>query len=104
MYVEQNLYFFGIVIFFSPDVYIFHSGGGSEFVFQNCHVMVTSLGCCCSYKEGAPQSVTFWSSCNVRGKMGEGEMEDDIDMIMEVKFVVCIQNLGGRLVLISIGA
>ena len=73
-------------------------------MFQNCHVMVTSLGCCCSYKEGAPQSVTFWSSCNVRGKMGEGEMEDDIDMIMEVTFVVCIQNLGGRLVLISIGA
>ena len=33
--------------FFSPDVYIFHSGAGSEFVFQNRQMMVISLGCCC---------------------------------------------------------
>ena len=38
--------FIGIVIFI-PDLYIFHSNVGSEVVFQNCQVMVTSLGCCC---------------------------------------------------------
>lgn len=28
-------------------VLIFHNGAGSEVVFQNRHVMVTLLGCCC---------------------------------------------------------
>lgn len=28
-------------------VLIFHNGAGSEVVFQNHHVMVTLLGCCC---------------------------------------------------------
>lgn len=50
--------------------------------------MVTSLGCCCRYRE----------------KMGEGEMENDRGMVTEVEYVVFIRNLGGRLVLIFIMA
>ena len=36
--------------------------------------------------------------------MGAREVEDDIGMVMEVECVVCIRNLGGRLVLIFIMA
>ena len=37
--------------------------------------MVTSFGCCCRYSGCASQSLDCWSSCKMRGKMGEGEME-----------------------------
>ena len=36
--------------------------------------------------------------------MGECEMEDNRDMVVEDECVVCIQNLGGSLVLIFIRA
>ena len=52
----------------------------------------------------APQTPDGWISCNIRGKIGEGEIEDDRGMVMEVERVVRIQNLGGRLVLIFIRA
>ena len=54
---------------------MFHSGAGSEVLFQNRQVIATSLGCCCSIV-GAPQRPDCWSFCNMWGKMGEDEMED----------------------------
>ena len=38
------------------------------------------------------------------GKMGEGEIEGDNDMFTEDEYVVCIQNVGEKLVLIFIRA
>lgn len=38
------------------------------------------------------------------GQMGEGEMDDDRGIVMEVEFVISMQNLGGRLVFIFIKA
>ena len=89
--------FIGIVIF-TPDVYIFYSDAGSEVVFRNRQVMVTSFGCYSS--GGASKSPDCWGSCNVQGKTGEGEMENDRGMVMVDECVVYIRNLGGRLVLI----
>ena len=56
-------------------------------------VIVISLGCCCRHSVGAPQSSDYWSSCNVQGKIVEGEMDDDRGMVKEVEGT---QNLGGR--------
>ena len=57
-------------------------------------VIVISLGCCCCrHSVGAPQSSHYWSSCNVQGKIVEGEMDDDRGMVKEVEGT---QNLGGR--------
>ena len=96
--------FLGIV-FFSLDLCIFHSDVGSKVVFQKCQVMATSLVYCFRYSWynwGAPQCLDYWSSCDLRGKMGEGDMESDKSMVMEDECVVFIQNLDGRLVLIFI--
>ena len=80
----------------NPDVYKFHTGAGSEVVFQNRQVIVASLSCCCMYSGGTPQSHNCWSSCNLQGKVGYGEKEDDGAIVMEVECVVCQQNLGFR--------
>ena len=49
---------------------------------------------------GAPHQ----SSCNVWGKMGEGEMEDDRGIFIGDECEVDMQNLGGRLVLMLMRA
>ena len=54
-------------------------------------VIVTSLGYCCR-QSGRPPSPDCWSSCNVRGKMGE----DEKGMVIEVEDMVCVQNVGGK--------
>ena len=45
--------------------------------FQNGKVMVISVGCCCRYNSSTPQSPNCLNSCNMWGKMGEGELEYD---------------------------
>ena len=59
--------------------------------------MVTSFGCCW-YSGGAPQSLNFWNSCNVREKMGAGGMAGDSGINMEDVCVEGMRNVGGRLV------
>ena len=63
-------------------------GAASKVVFQNRQVMITSLGCCCSYSRGAPQSLNCWGYCTVWGMMGEGGMEDDRGTVMKDECVV----------------
>ena len=53
--------------------------------------MVTSFGCSCVDGSGAAQSPSNWRSCRVRGKMGEGGI-DDRGILMEVEGA---SNLGG---------
>ena len=65
---------------------------------QNRQVIVISFGCCW-YSGGAPQSPDFWSSCNVRGKMGAGRMEGDNGIVIEDVCGCDMQNLAERLVL-----
>ena len=62
--------------------------------FQNCQVMVTSFGWCCCSSE-TPPSPGCWSSCNVRGNIGAGEMEGDSGIFMEEICGNDMQNLGG---------
>ena len=50
---------------------------------QKHQVMVTSFGYCRVDGRGAPQSPNRWRPSKVRGKMGEGEMEDDRGIVME---------------------
>ena len=70
-------------------------------MFQNRREMITFLGCCCCrYSAGAPPE----PHCNVRGKMGAGEMEDNRGIVMEGECVVGVQNLGGRLLLMLLRA
>ena len=49
--------------------------------------MVTSFGCSCVDGLGASQSPSCWRSCKVRGKMGEGGI-DDRDIVMGVEWKV----------------
>ena len=53
--------------------------------------MVTSFGCCCADCREALQNPNCWRSCKIWGKMGEGEIEGDKDMLMEVE---CVWTLG----------
>ena len=53
---------------------------------------------CCWHSGGAPQSLDCWSSCNARGKMGAGRMEDDSGIITEDLSGCEGQNLGRRFV------
>ena len=46
--------------------------------------MVTSFGCSCVDGPGATQSPSRWRSCKVRGKLGEGGI-DNRAIIMEVE-------------------
>ena len=55
-------------------------------------------------KAGVPPRFWFLKLLQHAGKMGESEMEDNRDMVVEDECVVCIQNLGGSLVLIFIRA
>ena len=57
--------------------------------------MVTSFGSCW-YIGGIPKSLDWWSSCNVREKMGAGEMAGDSGIVTEYVCEEGIQNLGGR--------
>ena len=56
-------------------------------------VTVTPSGCC-SNGRGAPQSPNHWRSCRVWGKMGEGAMEDNRGMVIEVKGVQILDGMG----------
>ena len=62
---------------------------------QNRQVIIISLGYCW-YSGGASQSPDCWS-CNVRGKMGAGEMEGDSGIVIEDVCEDGTQNLGGGL-------
>ena len=57
------------------------------FYFVFCIVVVTSLGHCCRHSGGFSQSLDFWSSCNVRGKIREVEVDDDKGMVNDVESV-----------------
>ena len=90
--VEQIVYFF---LLFSWCFYTFNF-----FVFckcfvcslhTECQVMVISFGCYHADGRGTLQSPNCSKSCKVWRKIGEGEMEDDRDMVMEFEGV---QNLG----------
>ena len=52
---------------------------------QKCLVMMTAFGCCRADGRGASQSHNHLRSCKVWGKIGEGSMEDDRGMVMEVE-------------------
>ena len=60
---------------------------------QKHQVIVTSLGRYCRRSGGVPQSPDCWSSCNVREKMREGEVDDGKGRVKDVEGV---HNLGGR--------
>ena len=53
-------------------------------MLQKRQVIVTSLGCC-GRLSGVPssESPNCWSSYNVRGKMGQDEMEDERGMVID---------------------
>ena len=91
--------FLAFIFNFYFNLYVFSSG---KVVLQKRQVIVTSLGCRCRHSVrwggagGAPQSPDCGIFCNVRGKKGEGEMEDDRGMAMEFESMISIQNLGGR--------
>ena len=53
--------------------------------------MVISFACSCVDGLGAAQSPSYWRSCKVWGKMGEGGI-DDRGILMEVEGA---RNLGG---------
>ena len=60
--------------------------------------MVTSFGCR-SDGSGTPQSPNRWRSCKVRGKMGEGVMEEgamerDSGMVIDVEGVWILDGMG----------
>ena len=55
--------------------------------------MVISLGRCCRHGVGVPQSPNCCSSCNVRGKMREGGVDDGKGMVSDVEGV---RSLGRR--------
>ena len=57
--------------------------------------MATCFGSCW-YSESIPKILDCWSSCNVREKMGAGEMASDSGIVMEYVCEEGIQNLGGR--------
>ena len=61
-------------------------------------MIVTSFGCCCWPGRRVHQSLDCWSSCNVRGKIREGEEEDDKGMVSGFEGV---QSHGGREMLSS---
>ena len=85
----EIVFFFGFIIsyFFYFTLCIYDGG------LQKRQVIVTSLGGCCRHSGRVPHSPDFWSSCNVRGKMREEEVDDDKGMVNDVQGV---QNLGGR--------
>ena len=56
--------------------------------------MVTSFGCCCADCREALQNPNCWRSCKIWGKMGEGEIEGDKDMLMEVEGVWTLGRMG----------
>ena len=87
----EIVFFFGFIIFYFYFILCILDGG-----LQKRHVTVTSLGRCCRHSGGALQSPDCWSSCSVRGKMREGEVDYDKGMVNDVKGV---QNLGGREIL-----
>ena len=53
--------------------------------------MVTSF---CWKNRGGSQSPNCCSSCNVRGKRGEGEMVGDRGMVTEEKGMLFVRSLG----------
>ena len=55
--------------------------------------MVISLGRCCRHGGGVPQGPDCCSSCNLRGKLREGWVDDCKGMVSDVE---CVQSLGGR--------
>ena len=55
--------------------------------------MVVSLGRCCRHGGEVSQDADCCSSCNVRGKMSEGRVDDGKGMISDVE---CVRSLGGR--------
>ena len=63
-------------------------------------MIVTSLGCCCRHSGECPQNLDCCSSCNVQGKIGDGEMKDDMGMVKAVEGVF---NLGAREMLVARG-
>ena len=54
--------------------------------------MVISLSCCCRHGGGVPQGPDCCNSCNVRGKMKEGGVDDAKGMVS----VEGVRSLGGR--------
>ena len=58
------------------------------------------LGRCCRHGGGVPQSPDCCSSCNVRGKMREGGVDDGKGMVSDVEG---LRNLGGREMFSSMG-
>ena len=69
-------------------------------VFRSAKVIVISLGRCCKHGGGVPQSPDCCSSCNVRGKMREGGVDDGKGMVSDVEGV---RSLGGREMFSSMG-
>lgn len=63
-------------------------------IFRNARLLslpwVAAVGCCSG---GAAQSPICESSCNVRGNVRTGEVDDDRGMVSDVEEVL---NLGGR--------
>ena len=49
-------------------------------MFQNCQVIVTSLGYCW-YSKGSPQSPNCWSFCNVWRKIGAGILFGEVGAV-----------------------
>ena len=60
---------------------------------QKRQVMVTSFGCFSDGKR-APKSRNRWRSCRVQRKMGEGEMEEDRDTVIEVEGLWILDGMG----------
>ena len=71
-------------------IFVLSLSGGC---LQKRQVMVNSFGCC-SDGRGAPQSPNCWISCRVRGKMGEGAMEDGRGMVIDVEGVWILNEMG----------
>ena len=57
-------------------------------------MIVTSFGCCW-YSGGAPQSPDCWSSCNIWGKTGVGQMEGDSGIVIEDVCEDGMHHVGG---------
>ena len=56
--------------------------------------MVNSFGCCRVDGRGALQSPNRWRSCKVQREMGEGEMEGNRSMVIEVEGAWNLDGMG----------
>ena len=93
-YRIKTYVFLGIIVLgFYFNLYQFNSG---RVVLQKRQVIVTSLGYCYRHILHT-KNPNCQSSWKVLGKIGEGELEDNSGIIMEVEGKICVQNLDRRL-------